>query len=50
VSRMEKVEDAIGESNLVLSRSSPALRFRTCSYFRRWVARGQSLLITKGWK
>jgi hypothetical protein len=48
VSRMEQIEDAVGESNPVLSCSSPALRFRTCCYFRRWVTRGQSLLITKG--
>jgi hypothetical protein len=48
VSGMEQIEDTIGESNPILSCSPPALRFRTCSYFRSRVTRLQSLLITKG--
>ena len=50
MSRMEQIEDTIGESNPVLSCSSPPLRFRSCNYFRRGITRLQSLLITKGWK
>jgi hypothetical protein len=50
VSRMEQVEDAIGESYPVLSCGSPALSFCPCRYFRRGIARLQSLLITIGWK
>jgi hypothetical protein len=50
VSRMEQIEDTIGESNPILSCRSPACRFRPCRYFRRGVTRYQSLLMTKGWK
>jgi hypothetical protein len=50
VSRMQQVEDTIGESNPILSCRSPAGRFRPCRYFRRGVPRFQSLLMTNGWK
>jgi hypothetical protein len=50
VTGMQQVEDTIGESDPILSCGSPTLRFRPCSYFRCWVTRAQSLLITKGWK
>jgi hypothetical protein len=50
VSRMEQIEDAIGERYSILSCSSPALRLRPRCYFRRRLTRLQSLLITKGWK
>lgn len=50
MSRMEQIEDSVGESYLILSCSSPARRLRPCGYFRRRVARLQSLLTTYGWK
>lgn len=50
VSRMEQIEDSVGESNPILSCSSPARRLGACGYFRRRVARRQSLLTTYGWK
>jgi hypothetical protein len=50
VTWMEQIENAIGESYPVLSCGSPALSFCPGSYFRRGVARPQSLLITIGWK
>ncbi len=50
VSRMQQIEDSVGERYLILSFSSPTLRLRPCRYFRRRVTRPQSLLIARGWK
>jgi hypothetical protein len=50
VTRMEQIEDSVGERYPVLSCSSPALRLRPCRNFGRRVVRLQSLLITVGWK
>jgi hypothetical protein len=50
VSRMEQVEDAVGESYAIVSCCPPPLRFRPCSNLRGGVTRFQSLLMTNGWK
>lgn len=50
VTRVEQIEDAVGERNPTLLPRSPALGFNPRRYLCRRITRLQSLLAADGWK